>query len=181
MSRFRPSFFIPFIAFLGLAIIGGIALQSTLSGNRNPSQLPSVLIGKTAPDVTLPLLQDRQAELALGNFQGQPMLVNFFASWCAPCRAEAPALEQLSEQITIIGIAYKDRRSDTTEFLQQHGNPFTAIGMDIDGRTGIVWGVYGVPETYLVDTAGLIKWRHAGPLTRDVITTQLLPQMAEMQ
>ena len=107
MSRFRPSFFIPLIAFLGLAIIGGMALQSTLSGNRNPSQLPSVLIGKAAPDVALPLLQDRQDELALGNFQGQPLLVNFFASWCAPCRAEAPALEQLSEQITIIGIAYK--------------------------------------------------------------------------
>ncbi|MDB4853086.1 DsbE family thiol:disulfide interchange protein, partial [Alphaproteobacteria bacterium] len=129
----------------------------------------------------LPLLQDRQAELALDKFQGKPLLVNFFASWCAPCRAEAPALEQLSEQITIIGIAYKDRRSDTTEFLQQYGNPFNAIGMDIDGQAGIAWGVYGVPETYLIDTAGRILWRHAGPLTRDVITTQLLPQMADMQ
>jgi cytochrome c biogenesis protein CcmG/thiol:disulfide interchange protein DsbE len=181
MSHLRPSFFIPLIAFLGLVIIGGMALQSTLSGNRNPTQLPSVLIGKAAPDLALPLLQDRQAELTLGNFQGQPLLVNFFASWCAPCRAEAPALKQLSEQITIIGIAYKDRRSDTTEFLQQYGNPFTTIGMDIDGRAGIVWGVYGVPETYLIDTGGHILWRHAGPLTRDVITTQLLPQMAKMQ
>ena len=181
MSRFRPSFFIPLIAFMGLVIIGGMALQSTLLGNRNPSQLPSVLIGKAVPDIALPLLQDRQAKLALGNFQGQALLVNFFASWCAPCRAEAPALEQLSEQFTIIGIAYKDRRSDTTEFLQQYGNPFTAIGMDIDGRAGIAWGVYGVPETYLIDTTGRILWRHAGPLTRDVITTQLLSQMADMQ
>ena len=181
MSRFRPSFFIPLIAFLGLAIIGGMALQSTLSGNRNPSQLPSVLIGKAAPDIALPLLQDRQAELALDKFQGQALLVNFFASWCAPCRAEAPALEQLSEQITIIGIAYKDRPQDTRKFLQQYGNPFVAIGRDDDGRAGMAWGVYGVPETYLIAPSGQIKWRHAGPLTRDVITTQLLPKLTQMQ
>ena len=177
MSRFRPSFFIPLTAFLGLAIIGGMALQSTLSGNRNPSQLPSVLIGKAAPDVALPLLQDRQAELALGNFQGQPLLVNFFASWCAPCRAEAPALEMLSKRVAILGIAYKDRGEDTTAFLKQYGNPFQAIGMDADGRTGIEWGVYGVPETYLLDANGVVKLRHAGPLTRGVLEATIVPAL----
>ena len=181
MSRFRPIFFIPLIAFLGLAIIGGLALQGTLSGSRNPNQLPSVLIGKPAPDVPLPLLQNNQAELALDAYRGQPLLVNFFASWCAPCRAEAPALEHLSNQISIIGIAYKDRPQDTLQFLEQYGNPFVAIGRDDDGRTGMAWGVYGVPETYLIDRSGQIKWRHAGPLTRDVITTQLLAKLAEMQ
>ncbi|MGA1022606.1 MAG: DsbE family thiol:disulfide interchange protein [Candidatus Puniceispirillaceae bacterium] len=181
MSRFRPTFFIPLIAFLGLAIIGGLALQGTLSGSRNPNQLPSVLIGKPAPDVPLPLLQDVQAELALDAYRGQPLLVNFFASWCAPCRAEAPALEHLSNQISIIGIAYKDRPQDTQKFLQQYGNPFVAIGRDDDGRAGMAWGVYGVPETYLIDPSGQIKWRHAGPLTRDVITSQLMQKLAEMQ
>ncbi|MDA0845971.1 MAG: DsbE family thiol:disulfide interchange protein [Proteobacteria bacterium] len=181
MSRFRPTFFIPLIAFLGLAIIGGLALQGTLSGSRNPNQLPSVLIGKPAPDVPLPLLQDSQAELALDAYRGQPLLVNFFASWCAPCRAEAPALEHLSNQISIIGIAYKDRPQDTQKFLQQYGNPFVAIGRDDDGRAGMAWGVYGVPETYLIDPSGQIKWRHAGPLTRDVITSQLMQKLAEMQ
>jgi len=181
MSRFRPTFFIPLIAFLGLAIIGGLALQGTLSGSRNPNQLPSVLIGKPAPDVPLPLLQDVQAELALDAYRGQPLLVNFFASWCAPCRAEAPALEHLSNQISIIGIAYKDRPQDTQKFLQQYGNPFFAIGRDDDGRAGMAWGVYGVPETYLIDPSGQIKWRHAGPLTRDVITSQLMQKLAEMQ
>lgn len=180
MSRFRPTFFIPLIAFLGLAIIGGLALQGTLSGSRNPNQLPSVLIGKPAPDVPLPLLQDSQAELALDAYRGQPLLVNFFASWCAPCRAEAPALEHLSNQISIIGIAYKDRPQDTQKFLQQYGNPFVAIGRDDDGRAGMAWGVYGVPETYLIDPSGQIKWRHAGPLTRDVITSQLMQKLAEM-
>ena len=181
MSRFRPTFFIPLIAFLGLVIIGGLALQGTLSGSRNPNQLPSVLIGKPAPDVPLPLLQNSRAELALDAYRGQPLLVNFFASWCAPCRAEAPALEHLSNQISIIGIAYKDRPQDTLQFLEQYGNPFVAIGRDDDGRAGMAWGVYGVPETYLIDPSGEIKWRHAGPLTRDVITTQLLAKLAEMQ
>ena len=181
MSRFRPTFFIPLIAFLGLAIIGGLALQGTLSGSRNPNQLPSVLIGKPTPDVSLPLLQNNQAKLALDAYRGQPLLVNFFASWCAPCRAEAPALEHLSNQISIIGIAYKDRPQDTLQFLEQYGNPFVAIGRDDDGRTGMAWGVYGVPETYLIDRSGQIKWRHAGPLTRDVITTELLAKLAEMQ
>jgi len=181
MSRFRPTFFIPLIAFLGLVMIGGLALQGTLSGSRNPNQLPSVLIGKPAPDVPLPLLQNNQAELALDAYRGQPLLVNFFASWCAPCRAEAPALEHLSKQISIIGIAYKDRPQDTRKFLQQYGNPFVAIGRDDDGRAGMAWGVYGVPETYLIAPSGHIKWRHAGPLTRDVITTQLLAKLAEMQ
>lgn len=181
MSRFRPTFFIPIIAFLGLVIIGGLALQGTLSGTRNPNQLPSVLIGKPAPDLPLPLLQNSRAELALDTYRGQPLLVNFFASWCAPCRAEAPALEHLSNQIRTIGIAYKDRPHDTLQFLEQYGNPFVAIGRDDDGRAGMAWGVYGVPETYLIDPSGQIKWRHAGPLTRDVITTQLLAKLAEMQ
>ena len=181
MSRFRPTFFIPLIAFLGLVIIGGLALQGTLSGSRNPNQLPSVLIGKPAPDVPLPLLQNSRAELALDAYRGQPLLVNFFASWCAPCRAEAPALDHLSKQISIIGIAYKDRPQDTQKFLQQYGNPFVAIGRDDDGRAGMAWGVYGVPETYLIAPSGQIKWRHAGPLTSDVITNQLLTKLEEMQ
>ena len=181
MSRFRPTFFIPLITFLGLAIIGGLALQGTLSGSRKPNQLPSVLIGKPAPDMPLPLLQNNQAKLALDAYLGQPLLVNFFASWCAPCRAEAPALERLSKQISIIGIAYKDRPQDTRKFLQQYGNPFVAIGRDDDGRAGMAWGVYGVPETYLIAPSGQIKWRHAGPLTRDVIIAKLLPKFAEMR
>ena len=181
MSSFRPTFFIPLIAFIVLAVIGGLALQSTLSGSRNPNQLPSVLIGKSAPDLSLPLLKNGQAELRLSAYRGQALLVNFFASWCSPCRAEAPALEQLSKQISIIGVAYKDRPQDTMTFLQQYGNPFIAIGRDDDGRTGMTWGVYGVPETFLIAPSGQVKWRHAGPLTRDVITTQLLAQMADFQ
>ena len=185
MSQLRLSFLLPLLAFAILALVGAIALYSTLLGNRDPAQLPSVLVSKLAPQTTLQRLRQRdhinENSITLREFRGQPLLVNFFASWCAPCRAEAPALEHLSNQISIIGIAYKDRPQDTRKFLQQYGNPFVAIGRDNDGRAGMAWGVYGVPETYLIDPSGQIKWRHAGPLTRDVITTQLLAKLTEMQ
>ena len=184
MSRTRLSFLLPLLAFSILALVGAIALYSTLSGSRNPAQLPSVLVGKPAPQTTLPRLwqpgHDTTSSLTLGKYHGKPLLVNFFASWCAPCRAEAPALEMLSKDIAIFGIAYKDRSEDTAEFLQQFGNPFQAIGMDIDGRTGIRWGVYGVPETYLLDADGIVVLRHAGPLTRGIIDKTIMPALEEL-
>ena len=179
MSQLRLSFLLPLLAFAVLALVGTIALFSTLSGSRDPAQLPSVLVGKPAPQTTLQRLRqpdhDTGNGVTLTEFRGQPLLVNFFASWCAPCRAEAPALEMISKDIAIVGIAYKDRSEDTAEFLRQFGNPFRAIGMDIDGRTGIRWGVYGVPETYLLDADGLVVLRHAGPLTRDLINNTIMP------
>ena len=181
MSQVRLSFLLPLVAFGILALVGGMALYGTLSGSRDPTQLPSVFVDKPAPQTNLPRLF--QTGSTTGNnvsvtmFQGKPVLVNFFASWCAPCRAEAPALEMLSKRVAILGIAYKDRSEDTTAFLQQYGNPFQAIGMDADGRTGIEWGVYGVPETYLLDSNGVVKLRHAGPLTRGVLETTIFPAL----
>ena len=181
MSQVRLSFLLPLLAFGTLALVGGMALYGTLYGSRDPTQLPSVFVDKPAPQTNLPRLF--QTGSTTGNnvsvtmFQGKPVLVNFFASWCAPCRAEAPALEMLSKRVAILGIAYKDRGEDTTAFLQQYGNPFEAIGMDADGRTGIEWGVYGVPETYLLDANGVVKLRHAGPLTRGVLETTIVPAL----
>ena len=181
MSQVRLSFLLPLVAFGILALVGGVALYGTLSGSRDPTQLPSVFVDNPAPQTNLPRLV--QTGSTTGNnvsvtmFQGKPVLVNFFASWCAPCRAEAPALEMLSKRVAILGIAYKDRSEDTTAFLQQYGNPFQAIGMDADGRTGIEWGVYGVPETYLLDSNGVVKLRHAGPLTRGVLETTIFPAL----
>ena len=159
MNKLRLSFLLPLLAFAVLALFGAVALYSTLSGSRDPAQLPSVLVGKPAPKTTLQRLMqgdhNNENSVTMTEFRGQPLLVNFFASWCAPCRAEAPALEMLLKDIAIFGIAYKDRSEDTAEFLRQFGNPFKVIGMDIDGRTGIRWGVYGVPETYLLDADGI--------------------------
>ena len=177
MTQPRLSFLLPLLAFIILAAVGAFALYGTLTGSRTPDQLPSVLIGKQAPQTPLPSLDQSGsgAPVDLGRFRGAPVLVNFFASWCAPCRAEAPALEMLSDRVKIVGIAYKDRANDTMSFLEQYGNPFAAIAMDVDGRTGIEWGVYGVPETYVIDADGTVKYRHAGPLTREVIDQRLMP------
>ena len=181
MSQIRLSFLLPLFAFSVLALVGAIALHGTLSGSRNPAQLPSVLVGKPAPQTTLPRLLQLEQKTAnsvtLTKFRGKPLLVNFFASWCVPCRAEAPALAMISKDIAIFGIAYKDRNEDTAEFLRQFGNPYQAIGMDIDGRTGIRWGVYGVPETYLLDADGIVVLRHAGPLTRGIIDNTIMPAL----
>lgn len=177
------TFLLPLICFVLLAAIGAVALYGTLSGTRDPTQLPSVLIGKPAPSIELPALgaEESRTLVTVGMFRGRPLLVNFFASWCAPCRAEAPALETLSKRIAVMGIAYKDRDIDTREFLSQYGNPYSAIGMDSDGRVGIEWGVYGVPETYLIGADGMVKFRHAGPLTRGVIENNLMPVLKSLR
>lgn len=179
MNQIRLSFLLPILAFSVLALVSAIALYSTLSGNRDPTQLPSVLVDKPAPKTTLSRLEQTnpaaKRNLTLANFYGQPLVVNFFASWCVPCRAEAPALETLSKQIIIIGIAYKDRSEDVNDFLTKFGNPFQAIGMDKDGSMAIEWGVYGVPETYLLDANGVVKLRHAGPLTQNIIKNDIMP------
>jgi cytochrome c biogenesis protein CcmG/thiol:disulfide interchange protein DsbE len=104
------------------------------------------------------------------------VLVNFFASWCAPCIAEHPFLVRLGRQgVPLMGIAYKDRPADSVAFLNRYGNPFQRIGVDQPGRVAIDWGLYGVPETYLIDRAGLIRWRWAGPLTDEVLKRDLEP------
>ena len=181
MAKLSPrlSFLVPLAGFLILLGLSGAALISTLSGSRDITQLPSVLIGKPPPHTELALLSDNSAFLDLSVFSGEVIAVNFFASWCAPCRAEAPALEQLSQTLPIIGIAYKDKPEDTRAFLNQYGNPFRQIGLDPEGRAGLNWGLYGVPETYLIDRQGRVILRHAGPVDRDVMERLILPAIAQ--
>ena len=177
----RLSFILPLCGFIVLLGISAAALFSTLSGNRDISQLPSVLIGKPPPQTDLALLADPSGFVQLDEFKGEVIAVNFFASWCAPCRAEAPALEALRKVLPIVGIAYKDKPEDTKAFLQQYGNPFRQIGVDDDGRAGLAWGLYGVPETYLLDKAGRIILRHAGPIDKKVMEGVILPAIATAQ
>ena len=175
----KLSFILPLIGFLILAGFAAAALFATLSGSRNPAQLPSVLIGKRAPATPVPLLDNGMATLDLADFAGEPLLVNFFASWCAPCRAEAPALALLAESVIVIGIAYKDKPADTSAFLTQFGNPFSAIGVDRDGRLGFAWGVYGVPESYVIGSDGTVLLRHAGPIDRRVLDEVVMSAIKE--
>ena len=173
--------FLPLLLFACFAVIASIALVMTLSGERKPSELPSALIGKPVPPTELPSLYNLQAFVNIEAATSQPYLVNFFASWCAPCRAEAPALAILAKEIDIIGIAFKDKPQDSQRFLTDYGNPYTAIGSDNEGSAGLNWGVYGVPETYLISADGLIIKRHAGPIDGDILREELLPLIRSLQ
>ena len=176
----RLAFLIPLAGFLVLAGFASIALLATLRGERDMTQLPSAMVGKPAPAVALPDLREAGNTVSAIDFKGRPFLVNIFASWCAPCRAEAPALALLSEEIEIFGITYKDKSEDTRGFLATYGDPFADIGIDRDGDAGMRWGVYGVPETFLVDANGTIILRHAGPIDRRVLDELLRPAIQDL-
>ncbi len=148
-----------------------------LDPQRDPSALPSALIGKPAPALELPALLDGGAPLSLGELKGQPVAINFFASWCLPCRAEHPLLGQIAKEygIPVIGIAYKDKPEDARRYLDDLGNPYAAIGADESGRAGIEFGLTGVPETYIIDRDGIVRYRLAGPIAPGNLADQLAP------
>jgi cytochrome c biogenesis protein CcmG/thiol:disulfide interchange protein DsbE len=171
------------LAPLGVAALGGAAFLTLLGrmkqGTYDPHSLPSMLIGKRLPPFDLPGggqfqgVSSAQIEAA-----GRPVLVNFFASWCIPCVEEASVLMALKAQgLPVYGIAYKDKLDATADFLARNGDPYTRIGLDQPGRTAIDFGVYGVPETYLVDAGGIVRWRWAGALTEDVVRDTLTPML----
>jgi cytochrome c biogenesis protein CcmG, thiol:disulfide interchange protein DsbE len=146
----------------------------------NPSELPSTLINRPAPQFTLPGIEGLdQAPLTSADLaKGEPTVVNIWASWCAPCRDEHPLLMELAGQgIRIVGINNKDQPEDARRFLGTLGNPFALIGADRDGRVTIDWGGYGVPETFVVDGNGIIRHKIIGPLSPEIIKTQLMPEL----
>jgi cytochrome c biogenesis protein CcmG, thiol:disulfide interchange protein DsbE len=167
---------LPLLAFLGLAAVFFAQLMS----GRDISTVPSALIGQLAPETKLPPLEGADLPgLDSAAFVGKVTLVNVWGSWCVPCRDEHPLLLELSrdERFTIAGMNYKDQPENARRFLGELGNPYEAIGVDDAGRTAINWGVYGVPETFLVGKDGKILYKHVGPLTLEAITDDLLPQI----
>jgi cytochrome c biogenesis protein CcmG, thiol:disulfide interchange protein DsbE len=170
------------LAPLGIAALGGAAFLAMLrglsTGSFDPRGVPSPLVGRRFPDFSLPAQPPSTQGFGSADLLsvGRPVLVNFFASWCAPCVAEAPTLMQLKSQgIPIWGVAYKDTGQAAADFLARAGDPYARLARDEPGRVAIDWGVYGVPETFFVDRAGIIRWRWAGPLTDDTVSQQLQP------
>ena len=169
---------------LGLAGAAGagfwVMLRGLQTGDYNPRGVPSVLIGRTPPDFDLPALAGSglpalSAADLRGPFPG-PVLVNFWASWCVPCIVEHPQLMRLKRDgVPVFGINYKDKPADAAAFLARHGDPFTRLGCDEPGRVAIDWGVYGVPESYLIDRQGIIRWRYAGPILPEVLDNEVRP------
>jgi cytochrome c biogenesis protein CcmG, thiol:disulfide interchange protein DsbE len=174
---------LPVIGFFMLVAIFVVTLVRQEFYGENPAEIPSAMIDKPAPDFTLPPLLDDRPGLARADLMGKPVLVNFFASWCAPCRAEHATLEGFaaSGRVPVVGVAYKDKPEDSKRFLAELGDPYERIGIDADGRTAIDFGVYGVPETYIVDSAGMIRFRYFGALTPEGIQAEILPRLAALE
>jgi cytochrome c biogenesis protein CcmG/thiol:disulfide interchange protein DsbE len=169
-------FLLPLIVFAALVGFLYIGLH------RDPREVPSPLIGKPVPDFQLTQLHDAAKTIASKEMRGQVWLLNVWASWCVACRQEHPLMLEFSKQhvLPIVGLNYKDKRQDGMDWLQQFGNPYNVSGFDEKGRVGIDFGVYGVPETFLIDKQGVIRLKHIGPLTPDVINTELLPLIQEL-
>lgn len=168
---------IPFAIFLILAGFLAVGLQL------NPREVPSPLIGRPAPAFTLPLLSDPAKTLSTADLRGQVWLLNVWASWCASCRQEHDILLDLARRgvAPVYGLDYKDQPDAARAWLARLGNPYTAVIVDADGRTGIDYGVYGVPETYVIDKQGIIRHKHTGPLTAQSVKEKILPLIGELQ
>lgn len=167
---------IPVIAFALLALFLGLGLDL------EPQKLPSPLVGKPAPSFRLARVDDASQVFAPEQMRGKVWLLNVWASWCAPCRLEHPVLVDFARQggIPVVGLNYTDKREDSRKWLAEFGDPYVATAFDGDGKVGMDYGVYGVPETYVVDKRGVIRYKHVGPLTRKIIDAKLLPLIREL-
>ncbi|HLB96108.1 MAG TPA: DsbE family thiol:disulfide interchange protein [Acetobacteraceae bacterium] len=173
----KALYLLPLLAFLVLVTWFALALRP----NYDPQTLPSAMIDQPAPAFDLAALNGG-ANLSLSGLKGQVVLVNFFASWCVPCRIEQPILMRLAKQdhVALYGIDYKDQPAAAKRVLAELGDPYRAIGLDADGITGIDFGVYGVPETYVIDKNGQIRKRFVGPLTEQSLQQELLPLLKQL-
>jgi cytochrome c biogenesis protein CcmG/thiol:disulfide interchange protein DsbE len=168
---------------IALGAFGLLVLLLAIGLSLNPREVPSPLIGKAAPTFSLPRL-DRPAEkLSPEALRGQVWMLNVWASWCAPCREEIPVLMALArtKTVPIYGLNYKDKRDDALALLARFGDPYVASAIDADGRIGIEYGVYGVPETYVIDRAGVIRLKHVGPVTREIVEKKIMPVITQVK
>ncbi len=175
--KLRLSRLLPLLVFLSITVLLGIGLFM------DPKLVPSPLIGKSVPEFSLQPVQGRKSGLAREDLVGEVSMVNVFASWCVACRQEHPLLMALSRQgvVPIHGLNYKDKPQEAADWLDSLGDPYTRTGADIDGRVGIDWGVYGVPETFIVDKAGRIAYKHIGPIAKKDWDETLQPLIEELK
>ena len=162
---------------LPLGVFGLLVVLLGLGLTMDPKKVPSPLIGKPAPAFNLPQLHNQQVSFAPENFKGKVWILNVWASWCVSCRAEHKVITKLANMklVDIVGLNYKDEPKDGQLWLQQFGNPYTLSALDYEGRAGIDWGVYGVPETFVIGKDGLIKYKHIGPVTDQALVEEILP------
>ncbi|MCR9121140.1 MAG: DsbE family thiol:disulfide interchange protein [Phyllobacteriaceae bacterium] len=174
------------IAVIVFFALSGVFAYMLVLPDRVASTVPSALIGRAAPQTPLPAVEGMMTEAGYempgfdpAMLDGNISLVNIWGSWCAPCREEHPWLMELAEdpRIQIVGFNYKDKPENAIRFLRQLGNPYDAVGADGNGRTAIEWGVYGVPETFIVGPDGTIAYKHVGPISEDIMTRKIVPEI----
>jgi cytochrome c biogenesis protein CcmG, thiol:disulfide interchange protein DsbE len=169
-------YLIPLGIFIVLAVFLGVGLKL------KPREVPSPLIGKPAPAFELPQLADPSLRFAAAQMKGQVWVLNVWASWCVPCLAEHPLVTQLARTpgVTVVGLNYKDKPEDAQRWLARHGDPYQTIAADRDGRVGIDFGVYGVPETFVIDRDGMIRHKQIGPITPEALRDDILPLLKKL-
>ena len=170
-------FILPLVLFLVLVVFLAIGLT------RDPHEIPSPLVDKTAPAFVLPQLTDPQQRFKSEEMRGKVWLLNAWASWCVPCQEEHPALLQLSRSgvVPVYGLNYKDVRQNALAWLDELGDPYKLIVSDTDGRVAIDYGIYGVPETFLIDRNGVIRYKQTGPITAEILDKKIIPLVKELQ
>jgi cytochrome c biogenesis protein CcmG/thiol:disulfide interchange protein DsbE len=170
-------FLLPLILFLALVVFLFVGLS------RDPNEIPSPLLDKPAPAFNLPQLADPQRSFKSEEMRGKVWLLNVWASWCEACRDEHPVLLELARAriVPIYGLNYKDEQRDALNWLEEFGDPYTTILVDADGRVGIDYGVYGVPETFVIDRNGVIRYKQIGPVTEEALNNRIIPLVKELQ
>jgi len=174
------------VIIIGLFFIGLMALLYygvQQSDRPDRESLPSPLIGKPAPAFDLPLLHDSNRRATNATLAGEPYVMNVWGSWCPECRVEHPVLSRfaLTKRVRFVGYNLKDERGDALRWLEQYGNPYMLVVADVEGRTAIDWGIYGAPETFLVDGKGIVRWKHVGAVTDAIIAQQLIPALEKIE
>lgn len=166
------------------ALIGALLAAGVWMSRRGDREaLPSALLDKPAPRFSLPVLHEPQRIASLQDLRGAPFVMNVWGSWCPECRVEHPVLQRFAEtkQVRVVGYNLKDEPDDALRWLERFGNPYWLVVADYEGTSAIDWGIYGAPETFLVDAEGTIRWKHVGPMTDATITGELLPALRALE
>lgn len=172
---------LPLMVFLAIGVL--LAVGVVLSGRDNREALPSPLINKPAPEFALPVLHEPDRIVTARELRGQPYLLNVWGSWCPECQTEHPVITRFAEtkRVRVIGYNWKDEREDALAWLEKFNNPYWLVLVDQEGRTAIDFGIYGAPETFLVDGKGVIRWKHVGAMTDAIVRDELLPALEAVE
>lgn len=169
---------LPLLAFIALALLLFVGVR--MNSGKDTSAIPSPLIGKTAPALQLPELALPESRISIAELKGRAHVLNVWGSWCVSCRVEHPVITELARSgAVVVGYNYKDTPEDAARWLARYGNPFALVVQDQDGTAALDWGIYGAPETFVIDASGVVRFKHIGPLTPEIVSAHILPILQE--